>query len=99
MSSSTLKLQEGGAVFSGMLILEGGGFCGTRASNVNADLSGYDGIRLRVKGDGNRYKLNLRTADAESSENIYQVRCGVGGAGGLVCVGRVVVVVIRVPPV
>ncbi len=51
-----------------------GGFCGHRASGLGLDLTGFDGLRLRVKGDGNRYKLNLKTADArQAPESVYQV--------------------------
>jgi hypothetical protein len=55
-------------------VVEDGGFCGTRASDLNLDLSGFDGIRLRVQGDGNRYKLNLKTNEREAPESVYQVR-------------------------
>ena len=50
------------------------------------DLTGYDGLRLRVKGDGNRYKLNLKTTDAayQAPECVYQVR--EGGGGLMTCV-------------
>ncbi len=45
-----------------------------RASGLGLDLTGFDGLRLRVKGDGNRYKLNLKTADArQAPESVYQV--------------------------
>lgn len=51
-----------------------GGFCGHRASGLNMDLTAYDGLRLVVKGDGNRYKLNLKTNDAtQAPECVYQV--------------------------
>ncbi len=55
-------------------MVEDGGFCGTRASGggVSVDLSGFDGIRLRVRGDGRRYKLNVKTTDTLASENVYQ---------------------------
>ncbi|MGQ3164982.1 MAG: CIA30 family protein, partial [Agrobacterium sp.] len=37
---------------------QGGGFCGTRTKALDAcNLSGYDGIALRVKGDGQIFKL------------------------------------------
>ncbi|XP_020100412.1 uncharacterized protein LOC109718545 isoform X3 [Ananas comosus] len=41
-----------------------GGFTSIRTKNftVPEDLSAYDGIELRVKGDGRRYKLILRTS-------------------------------------
>ena len=40
-----------------------GGFASVRTRNFEPaiDLSSYDGIALRVKGDGNRYKFMLRT--------------------------------------
>eukprot|EP00887_Chlorella_sp_A99_P002649 scaffold6.g2649.t1 len=40
-----------GAVWTGDLIVEGGGFCGTRSVPLALDLSAYDGIALRVKSD------------------------------------------------
>ncbi|KAF3333329.1 Complex I intermediate-associated protein 30 (CIA30) [Carex littledalei] len=41
-----------------------GGFTSIRTKNLSIpeDLSAYDGIELRVKGDGRRYKLILRTS-------------------------------------
>lgn len=40
-----------------------GGFCSVRTRNLSppADASGYDAVALRVKGDGQRYKLFVRT--------------------------------------
>lgn len=45
--------------WSGNLVVEGGGFCGTviRSFPFNAD--GFDGISLLVRGDGNRYKVRV----------------------------------------
>jgi len=75
-SSSTLQLnaEKGYATYTGSLVVEDGGFCGTRASGagVSVDLSGFDGVRLRVRGDGRRYKLNVKTTDTLASENVYQ---------------------------
>ncbi|GFH14890.1 uncharacterized protein HaLaN_11023, partial [Haematococcus lacustris] len=53
---------------------QGGGFCGTRTKALDAcDLSGYDGIALRVKGDGQIFKLNIKTLDQLGSpESTYQ---------------------------
>ncbi|XP_058095521.1 protein HIGH CHLOROPHYLL FLUORESCENCE PHENOTYPE 173, chloroplastic [Magnolia sinica] len=41
-----------------------GGFSSIRTRNFSApeDLSAYDGLELRVKGDGHRYKLIVRTS-------------------------------------
>jgi hypothetical protein len=46
---------------AGELIVEGGGFCGTRTQAEPLDLSAYDGIALRVKSDGQTFKLNIKT--------------------------------------
>lgn len=40
---------------------QGGGFCGTRTNQSPYDLRGFDGICLRVKAQGQRFKLNLKT--------------------------------------
>jgi hypothetical protein len=40
---------------------EGGGFCGQRTESRDLDLGSYDGVRLRVRGDGQTFKLNLKT--------------------------------------
>jgi uncharacterized surface protein with fasciclin (FAS1) repeats len=49
--------------FSGTLSLENnGGFASVRTRPADFDLEGYDSIALRIKGDGRRYYLNLRTS-------------------------------------
>jgi monofunctional biosynthetic peptidoglycan transglycosylase len=48
--------------FSGNVSLENnGGFASTRTDWTGYDLSGYDGILMRVRGDGNVYRLRTRT--------------------------------------
>uniref|UniRef100_A0A7S0RVS8 NAD(P)-binding domain-containing protein n=1 Tax=Chlamydomonas leiostraca TaxID=1034604 RepID=A0A7S0RVS8_9CHLO len=78
-SSSVIELApELGAGITrwrGELIVEGGGFCGarTKAMADGADLSGYDGVALRVKGDGQIFKINIKTTDQlDSPESVYQ---------------------------
>ncbi|PSC71557.1 nadh:ubiquinone oxidoreductase complex i intermediate-associated 30 [Micractinium conductrix] len=62
-----------GAVWRGDLIIEGGGFCGARTFPADLDLSAYDGICLRVKGDGQTFKLNIKTdMQIEKPEDTYQ---------------------------
>jgi len=40
---------------------------------INMNLSAYDGIALQVEGDGQTYKLNLKTADQENvPEDTFQ---------------------------
>lgn len=65
-SSSGLQAAEGGgsAVWTGDLIFEGGGFCGTRTASRDWGLGGSAGIQLRVRGDGQTFKLNLKTVRA-----------------------------------
>jgi len=64
--------EEACAEFSGRVIVEGGGFCGARGDMDEIALRDWDGIRLKVKGDGNRYKLNLRTKLKNGEEVLYQ---------------------------
>lgn len=40
---------------------QGGGFCGSRTKTLNLDLSAYDGLQFRVKGDGQIFKFNIKT--------------------------------------
>lgn len=64
ISQSGMRLAEGYAVFSGEVSVENsGGFASVRTRNFepNLNLSNYTGIELRVKGDGQRYKLFIRT--------------------------------------
>lgn len=42
-------------------LLQGGGFCGTRTKPLNLNLSEYDGLQMRVKGDGQIFKFNIKT--------------------------------------
>ena len=66
VSASGFYLDNQKAVFSGNVSTENnGGFASVRTRNFEPplNLSGYDGIYLRVKGDGNRYKFFLRCDD------------------------------------
>lgn len=40
---------------------QGGGFCGSRTKKLDLNLSAYDGLQLRVKGDGQIFKFNIKT--------------------------------------
>lgn len=65
ISSSRMAVEEGVGVFSGVLSLENnGGFASVRTIPAAHDLGGFDGLVVRVRGDGKRYKLRLRTTDA-----------------------------------
>jgi hypothetical protein len=62
-STSKMALSDHGtALFTGFVSLENnGGFASARVLLPPLDLSGYAGIRLRVRGDGRRYQLRFRT--------------------------------------
>ncbi|CAN0058677.1 unnamed protein product, partial [Discosporangium mesarthrocarpum] len=66
VGQGVLEREAGGAYgrWRGVLVEEGGGFCGTVIKDMGFDTTGYDGVRLRVRGDGNRYKFNLRPSPA-----------------------------------
>jgi monofunctional biosynthetic peptidoglycan transglycosylase len=61
-SASEIRFRDGPAVFTGTLSLENnGGFASTRTLPRDFGLEGYTGIRLRVLGDGKRYRFRIRT--------------------------------------
>ena len=65
VSSSRMRIEDGIAIFEGELSLDNnGGFASVRSNTVQPNLAGYDGIRLRVKGDGKSYRLRIRTSPA-----------------------------------
>ncbi|MBD2580584.1 CIA30 family protein [Oscillatoria sp. FACHB-1406] len=63
VSESNLRFVNDCAVFAGNVsVANSGGFASVRNRNFSPplDLSSYEGIQLRVKGDGQRYKFILR---------------------------------------
>jgi monofunctional biosynthetic peptidoglycan transglycosylase len=65
---------DGTLRFFGNVSLENnGGFSSIRSLEEERDLSAYDGILIRVRGDGNRYALNLRT-DVRIRAGSYRVK-------------------------
>jgi len=63
MSESSLKLIPNAALFTGYVsTANSGGFVSVRTRNFEPplNLSNYQGIELRVKGDGKRYKFIIR---------------------------------------
>ncbi len=64
VSASNIQFLENTAVFAGNVsTANSGGFASIRTKNFYPcfNLSAYPGVELRVKGDGQRYKLFLRT--------------------------------------
>jgi NADH dehydrogenase [ubiquinone] 1 alpha subcomplex assembly factor 1 len=68
-------------IFTGRLSLEhGGGFASIRFSNPRPDLSRFDALRLRVRGDGRTYQLRLRSGeglDGVAWRTIFRTQKGV----------------------
>jgi len=73
ISSSTMEVtSDGTGVFAGRLSLENnGGFASVRTVLESGDLSRFVGLVLRVRGDGRRYQVRLRT-DARFDGLAYQ---------------------------
>jgi hypothetical protein len=57
-SQGTVEVANGTLVFTGEVVTEGGGFSSVRARR-SVDLSGYDGIALRVRGGGRTFALDV----------------------------------------
>ena len=58
-SDGDFEQDQGELSFTGHTNTNGGGFSSIRTKPVQLDLSGHDGIQLRVKGDGRRYTWRL----------------------------------------
>jgi hypothetical protein len=64
LSESSLSPADDMAVFEGVVTLENfGGFASVRSLPREFALGGYDGLVVRVRGDGRRYRLRLKTDD------------------------------------
>lgn len=57
-SQGFVEIVDGTLVFTGEVVTRGGGFTSVR-SGLQADLSGYDGIELRVRGGGRTFDLDV----------------------------------------
>ncbi len=75
ISRSRFSIRANGlAEFSGEVSLENnGGFASCRSLPHDFKLAGFADIVVRVRGDGKRYSLRLKT-DTESDGVIYQVK-------------------------
>jgi uncharacterized protein YbjT (DUF2867 family) len=64
VSESDIRLVDGTALFTGNVsTANSGGFASVRTKNFDSplNLAGYEGVELRVRGDGKRYKFLIRT--------------------------------------
>ena len=72
VSTSSIRLTNGAAIFQGEVSLENnGGFASVRSLPARHDLAGCDTFVIRVRGDGRRYKFTART-DPSFDSAIYQ---------------------------
>lgn len=70
ISTSQVRVKDGSAFFTGNVSLENnGGFASTRALMQKGKISGYNAIKIRVKGDGKKYKLSLRSGNGWNNAN------------------------------
>jgi len=77
-SRCRLDAADGYAVFVGKVSLRNlGGFASMRAPVARGELSGYDGLAVRVRGDGKKYKLFVKTNKPDDGMR-YQVEIDPG---------------------
>jgi len=73
ISSSQMEIHKDKATFKGNLSLENnGGFASIRSADLTQELEGFDGLLLRVKGDGKSYQFRLR--DKSYNRHNYSLR-------------------------
>ena len=60
-SEGSIQREKSGLRFVGRTNTDGGGFSSIRTKDVALDMSGHEGIRIRVRGDGRRYTWRLTT--------------------------------------
>ena len=60
-SEGGFDMEDTTLVFTGRTNTRGGGFSSIRTRELDLDLSGHSGIRVRVMGDGRRYTWRLTT--------------------------------------
>jgi monofunctional biosynthetic peptidoglycan transglycosylase len=71
-SHGEMLIADGVGVFTGVVSLEhGGGFASVRSREGRHDLAAFDGLVVRVRSDGQRYGLRLRTTTSRHGVN-YQ---------------------------
>jgi NADH dehydrogenase [ubiquinone] 1 alpha subcomplex assembly factor 1 len=73
-TSALVASGRGSALFVGEVRLDnGGGFASVHSPNERRGLAEHRGLRVRFRGDGQRYKLRVRTS-APSGGVAYQAR-------------------------
>lgn len=68
-------LESGHALFSGNLSLENNGGFSSVKNRHRVNIEGAESIRLKIKGDGNRYSFRFRTgSNGETHRYVYESR-------------------------
>lgn len=68
--STAQKAKSGSLRFTGIVSLDNnGGFASLRSFGPVHDLAAYDGLILRLRGDGQRYYFNLRNSQGFAAPN------------------------------
>ncbi len=65
------KIQNGVMVFTGSTNTNGGGFSSIRANDMRWDLTGFEGLGARVRGDGRRYVFHVFTGLNYNNGNVF----------------------------
>lgn len=68
-SEGGFRLEDDALVFAGTTNTDGGGFSSIRSESRPLDLEAWDGIRLRIRGDGRTYTFRLTTAGARTGRD------------------------------
>lgn len=79
VSSSRMVIEEGRATFRGEVSLDNnGGFASVWSAAARHDLEGFDGLAVRVRGDGQRYSFRVRMNE-RFDDVTYQVKFQTSG--------------------
>jgi monofunctional biosynthetic peptidoglycan transglycosylase len=74
VSSSRMVVRDGvGTFFGEVSLANNGGFASARSLPARHDLSEFDGLTLRVRGDGKTYGFRLRTSSSFDGVS-YQIK-------------------------
>jgi hypothetical protein len=73
--SEVYKNRKGNLVFEGFVSLENnGGFCSIRNQFDSRDISAYNSVLLRIKGDGKTYQLRVKKRIGDVQSYIYNFK-------------------------
>lgn len=68
-SKGYVEIEDGTMRFTGTVVTQGGGFTSVRAFQ-DADLSGFDGVELRVRGSGRTFEIDFFDGSQDRGRDI-----------------------------